>query len=254
MPTVADSKTTDGAGMGSFTSYITGLTDSTAYHVRAYATNSVGTGYGGIISFTTLDSNTVVDIDGNVYQTITIGTQVWMAENLKVTRYRNGDSIPNVTDATAWSNLSTGAYCNYNNDVNNVAVYGRLYNWYAVDTSLNIAPAGWHVPTDAEWDTLVSYLGGYTVAGGKMKETDTTHWPSPNTGATNESGFTALPGGYRYGDGSYSIMGHNANFWSSTEYYTMYYAWARSLSYDNSGVYRYYDDLRHGVSVRCVRD
>jgi uncharacterized protein (TIGR02145 family) len=121
----------------------------------------------------TSSSGTVTDIDGNVYQTVTLGGQVWMAENLKVTRYRNGDPIPCVNDASAWSGLSTGAYCHYNNDFNNAAIYGRLYNWYAVSDSRNIAPGGWHVPTDTEWQTLVDLLGGSSVAGGKMKTTGT---------------------------------------------------------------------------------
>ena len=210
---------------------------------------------------------TVTDYDGNVYQTVTIGTQVWMAENLKVTHYRNGDSIPNVTDNGTWGGLSTGAYCNYNNDVNNVAIYGRLYNWYAVDTSLNIAPSGWHVPTDAEWKQLEMYLGmsqagadmlGWrgTVEGGKMKETGTTHWNSPNTGATNESGFSALPGGFRSRIGSYVLMGAYVYFWSSTESTEddSSYAWYRELYYDFSAVYRGYNYMHSGFSVRCVRD
>jgi len=203
IPTVADNKTTDGAEIGSFTSSIIGLTASTTYYVRAYATNSAGTGYGNEVSFTTLSSTgTMTDIDGNVYETVTIGTQVWMAENLKVTHYRNGNTILHIIDWFSWFTL-TGAYCEYDNDVNNVAVYGRLYNWYAVNDSRYIAPVGWHVPSDAEWLTLVDYLGGDTVADGKMKEIGTTHWVSPNTGATNESGFSALPGGYRdYGGNS----------------------------------------------------
>ena len=152
------------------------------------------------------ETGTVTDIDGNTYQTVKIGDQWWMAENLKVTCYRNGDAIPNITDGTTWASLSTGAYCEYNNDINNVATYGRLYNWYAVTDSRNIAPAGWHVPSDAEWKQLEMYLGmsqseadatGWrgTDEGGKLKEVGTMHWNSPNTGATNESGFTALPGG-----------------------------------------------------------
>jgi len=171
-------------------------------------------------------TGTVTDIDGNVYKTVKIGNQWWMAENLKVTRYRNGDPIPNITDNHTWVDLSTGAYCNYNNDISNVATYGRLYNWYAVDESRNIAPAGWHVPTDDEWKQLEIYLGMSpteadethwrgTDEGGKLKETGTTHWYSPNTGATNESGFTALPGGYRV-SGGFSSLGFGAYFWSST--------------------------------------
>lgn len=198
-------------------------------------------------------SGTVTDIDGNVYQTVTIGTQVWMAENLKVTHYRNGDAIPNVTDNGTWSGLTTGAYCAYNNDENNVATYGRLYNWYAVADSRNIAPAGWHVPTDEEWQTLVDYLGGSSVAGGKLKETGTAHWNSPNEGATNESGFTALPGGYRYDSGLFVNMGDYAYFWSSTEY-SSYFAWYRYLSFSHSQVGRTNLIKRLGFSVRCVRD
>ena len=181
-PTTLGSKTTDGAGSGSFTSSISGLTPNTLYYVRAYAINSAGTGYGEPQDFRTLpQTSTVTDIDGNVYQTVTIGTQEWMAENLKVTHYRNGDPIQLVTDDSSWSNLSTGAYCDYDNDGDNVAVYGRLYNWFAVNDSRAIAPAGWHVATAADWQTLIDILGGDAVAGGKMKEAGTAHWLAPNT-------------------------------------------------------------------------
>jgi len=199
------------------------------------------------------DSTTVTDIDGNVYKTIKIGNQWWMAENLKVTHYRNGDPIPNVTDNSAWSGLSTGAYCNHDNNEINVDTYGRLYNWYAVVDSRNIAPAGWHVPTDAEWQTLVDYLGGSAIAGGKMKEAGTTHWYSPNTGATNESGFTALPGGWRDMDGYFSSLGGSAYFWSSTEYDTST-AEMHILYFKHSSVNHISGLKRCGLSVRCVRD
>jgi len=196
----------------------------------------------------------VTDIDGNIYITTKIGNQWWMAENLKVTHYRNGEAIPNVTDDTQWINLTTGAYCNYNNDSTNVHTYGRLYNWYAVDDSRNIAPEGWHVPTDGEWQTLIDYLGGSSVAGGKLKESGITHWNSPNTGATNETGFSALPGGYRSGSsGAFGHIGINAYFWSSTEYGSSF-AWFRNLGYGGSGMYRGNFDERGGFSVRCVRD
>jgi uncharacterized protein (TIGR02145 family) len=251
-PTIADSKSSDGAGTGSFTSSIIGLTAGTPYYVRAYATNSAGTGYGNEVSFLSAPL-TVTDIDGNVYQTVTIGTQVWMKENLKVTHYRNGDEIPNVTVNAAWAALTTGAYCEYNNDVNNVATYGRLYNWYAAADSRNIAPTGWHVPTDAEWQTLVDYLGFGTIAGGKMKEAGTTHWTIPNTGATNESGFTALPGGYRISNGTYGSMSTNTAYWSSTESNSLF-AWYRRLDYSNTGIYRYDNNKVYGFSVRCVKD
>ena len=200
-------------------------------------------------------TGTVTDIDGNVYQTVKIGDQWWMAENLKVTHYRNGDAIPNVTDETEWVSLTTGAYCNYDNDVNKVATYGRLYNWYSVTESRNIAPTGWHVPTDAEWQTLVDYLGGDAVAGGKMKETGTTHWRIPNTGATNESSFSVLPGGYRCLEEEYEYesLGYTALFWSSTEDGSSR-AWSRELHCDNSEVEHESYDKKEGFSVRCVRD
>jgi uncharacterized protein (TIGR02145 family) len=253
IPTVANYKTANGSGMGSFTSSIAGLADNTSYYARAYATNSIGTGYGAIISFTTTHkTGTVTDIDGNIYQTIKIGNQWWMAENLKVTHYQNGDAMPEVIDNAAWEGLTTGAHCAYNNNINNVAIYGRLYNWYAVIDSRNIAPTGWHVPSDAEWETLVDYVGG-TSEGGKMKETGMAHWVSPNTGATNESGFSALPGGLRYYNGTYNDMGYYANFWSSTDYLGSN-AWYRGLTNDNPEIGYYYFDKRIGFSVRCVMD
>jgi len=199
------------------------------------------------------DNETVTDIDGNVYNTVTIGDQVWMAENLKVTHYCNGDAIPKVIGDSDWENLASGAYCINDNNDSNAVTYGFLYNWYAVDDSRDIVPEGWHVPTDEEWQTLVDYLGGSGVAGGKLKETGTTHWNSPNGGATNESGFSALPGGYRHHNGRYTNMGYNARFWSSTEH-DNYDAWNRLLNSYNSGVYRFSNYLHYGFSVRCVRD
>jgi len=211
------------------------------------------------------DCGTVTDIDGNIYQTVTIGTQVWMVENLKVTHYRNGDAIPNETDNTTWAGLSTGAYCNYNNDEGYVGTYGRLYNGFAVLDGRNIAPAGWHVPTDAEWKQLEMYLGMSqteadassrwrgTDEGGKIKEAGTTHWNSPNTGATNESGFTALPGGYRTVIGGYTSMVSSAYFWSSTEP-TSGMAWNRYVNLANAGIHRSYLSEIGGFSVRCVKD
>jgi len=200
-----------------------------------------------------INFNACVDIDSNIYPTVKIGDQWWMAENLKVTRYRNGDDIPIVTDDTEWKNLTTGAYCNYNNNSDNADIYGRLYNWYAVNDSRNIAPLGWHVPSDEEWQTLIDYLGGESVAGGKLKETGTTHWNSPNVGATNESGFAALPGGYRSSDGNFGSLGIYAFFWSSTES-SSNGAWDRILYYYNANVYRNNYDKQCGFSLRLVRD
>jgi len=206
---------------------------------------------------TGIDENncgTITDIDGNEYETILIGDQVWMAENLKVTHYRNREAISTKHNQTEWLYLLTGAYAVFNDNVTNATTYGYLYNWYAVDDSRNIAPEGWHVPTDDEWQTLVDYLGGESVAGGKLKEAGTSHWSSPNTGATNESGFTALPGGYRYGSiGNFYDMGNYDYFWSSTEYGS-FSAWARLLGYDTSVVGHNGGNKRYGFSVRCVRD
>jgi uncharacterized protein (TIGR02145 family) len=207
---------------------------------------------------------TVTDIDGNIYNTITIGTQVWMAENLKTTKYNDGTALPNVTDNTAWSALTTGAYSDYSNTPGNSTTYGRLYNWYAVDNNAatkvasnggkNVCPADWHVPGDAEWTTLTTFLGGEAVAGGKLKETGTTHWPGPNTGATNETGFTALPGGYRDPGGQYYNIGRIGFWWSSTEY-SATYAWLRLMYGDYAVVdsSRYYEKPV-GFSVRCIKD
>jgi uncharacterized protein (TIGR02145 family) len=211
-----------------------------------------------------LETGTVTDIDGNVYKTVKIGEQWWMAENLKVTHYRNGDAIPNVTDNTEWEGLSTGAMCSYDNDDNNIETYGLLYNWYAVDDSRNIAPAGWHVPTDEEWKELEMYLGMSqadadntgsrgTDEGGKLKETGTSQWTRPNTGATNESGFSALPGGYRIYAGIFSYFYLDANFWSATEvgHGPCYY---RSLHNTSTLVSRHWGGKRDGASVRCFMD
>ena len=195
----------------------------------------------------------VTDIDGNVYETVIIGEQEWTVTNLKVRHYRNGDPIPTGLSDSQWSSTTAGAYAVYDNNESNADTYGYLYNWYAVDDSRNIAPEGWHVPTDAEWTILTDYLGGSSVAGGKMKETGTEHWNSPNTGATNESGFTALPGGCRYYGGGYYDMGNFCYFWSSTDYNSGS-AWSRYLYYNYSGVSRDGNDKQYGFSVRVVRD
>ncbi len=195
---------------------------------------------------------TMTDMDGNVYKTVKIGSQVWMAENLKVTRYRNGDPIPNVTSNSQWTKLRTGAYCNYDNNLENVSTYGRLYNWYAVTDRRNIAPKGWHVPTDEEWNLLEKHLGAN--AGGNLKERGTAHWKSPNVGATNASGFTALPGGCRGSSGGACYdVGSEGGWWSSTAKYNGG-AWYRNLDYEGSVIYRSDLDEHYGFSVRLVRD
>jgi uncharacterized protein (TIGR02145 family) len=198
-------------------------------------------------------SATVSDIDGNVYHTVTLGTQVWMVENLKTTRYRNGDPIQNATSPELWVFSIAGAYRMYDNDESYADTYGFLYNWYAVNDSRNICPTGWHVPTDTEWNTLVTYLGGDNVAGGKLKETGTTHWISPNMGATNSSGFTALPGGSAYYDATFDRLGENGNWWCATEY-DAGNAWYIVLAYYSGFMYNDYCIKTNGFSVRCLKD
>jgi uncharacterized protein (TIGR02145 family) len=253
-PTIIDSKTIDGTGSGSFTSPLTGLTGNTAYYIRAYATNGEGTGYGRAILFTTqqVAGDTVTDNDGNIYHIVTIGTQVWMIENLKTTTFNDGVAIPNVTNTTAWFNLTTSAYCWYNNDATtNKTTYGALYNWYAVNSG-KLCPVGWHVPTDAEWTVLSTYLGGESVAGGKLKETGTIHWLSPNFGADNSTGFTAVPGGRRVP--TFVEIGSMCYFWAATALDSGN-ALSRQLfsvdAYCNSGM----PGIKTaGQSVRCIKD
>ena len=208
---------------------------------------------------------TVTDIDSNVYQTVTIGAQVWMAENLKVTRYRNGDPIPDVTDSTTWLNLTTGAYCVYNNDSGNVASFGRLYNWYAASDSRNIAPSGWHVPTDNEFKQLEMALGMSQAeadsvnwfrgdgVGGKLKEAGLTHWIAPNTGASNISGFSALGGGCRREIYDFANLRIEGYFWTATEFSSIE-AWHRRLNYLAWNVGRGYITKVEGGSIRCIKD
>jgi uncharacterized protein (TIGR02145 family) len=176
-----------------------------------------------------------------------------MEKNLDVVTYRNGDIIPQVTDPTAWAALTTGAWCYYNNDPASGAIYGKLYNWYAVNDARGLAPQGWHIPTDAEWDTLSTKLGGDPVAGFKIKTTGTTRWTTPNTGATNESGFAGLPGGSRYNDGSYNLVGFIGNWWSATEFNNSN-AWSRNVFYTTGTFFRNYGSKTDGFTVRCLRD
>lgn len=252
-PTTAlNTKTIQGSGIGSFVSNITGLIPNTTYYVRAYATNSDGTVYGKQISFITL-SHPVYDIDGNGYDTVQIGTQVWLKQNLNTSRYYNGTAIPKVTDNATWAGLNTGARSYYNNDsVANADTYGALYNWYAVNTG-NLCPFGWHVPTDNEWTALVNYLGGTSIAGGKLKEAGLSHWNSPNTGATNSSGFTALAGGYRLTSGTYNFTGKLGYWWTSSESTTLD-ANRWKLNYDAISISKAASTKQFGFSVRCIKN
>ena len=188
---------------------------------------------------------------------VQIGTQIWMTKNLNVSRYRNGDPIPQVTDPTQWENLMTGAWCYYNNDPINGPIYGKLYNWYAVNDPRGLSPAGWHVSSDNEWTQLADYLGGTSIAGGKMKATGTISagtglWLGPNNAATNESGFTGLPGGVKEGS-SFTVLGTFGVWWTSSAFDTSN-ATSRSLSRLNGGVFRAIEYKFDGRSVRCVRN
>ena len=208
---------------------------------------------GGELTFTlSFELPTVTDIDGNVYHTVTIGTQTWMVENLNSTHYNDGVSIPCIIDNSVWKKMSTPAYCWYNNDVSNKAIYGALYNWYAINTG-KLAPKGWHVPTDAEWTTLTDYLGGESVAGGKLKEKGTSHWKSPNKDATNENGFSALPSGYRNYNGVFGNLGIDSGWWSSTVY-DVVNSWGRGLNYNDGNLGSDYGTKCYGFSVRCLKD
>ena len=290
-PTISDNKTTDGSGTGNFTSNISGLTPNSTYYVRAYATNNTGTAYGEEIFFTTLErgnsGNKLSDVDGNTYNTVVIGTQIWMAENLKTTKYSDGTSIPLITDSLTWLNDKLGAYTWYHNDVTYKDVYGALYNWYAVNTA-KLCPNGWHVPTDDEWISLENYLiaNGYNYDGtsngdratnNKLSKAlaDVTTWGhSDNAGSPgntdfankrNASGFNAKAGGYKDFYGSFGFFtsdglwhryeGVDGAWWSSSELVAgAVSVWWREISTYQTGTQRSHNDKYYGLSVRCVKN
>ncbi len=264
-PTIGNNRTINGSGTGSFTSNLTGLTPNTLYYVRAYAVNSLGIAYGTYsVSFTT--NPAVIDFDGNIYPVIAIGTQVWMAENLRTTRYNNGAAISYVTASSTWTAITAGAYCWQNNDNSYSNTYGALYNWFAVNTGI-LCPKGWHVPSDSEWNTLASYLinngYGYQGSGNDIAKSLSakTNWapyslagtPGNDLNTNNSSGFSALPGGYRHMNGSFYDAGFGANWWTATNYLTSNaYYW--SVYYNNNTLNRLNAPRTHGASVRCIRD
>lgn len=254
-PTIEDDHTLDGGGVGTFISIMDNLDPVTNYYVRAYAKNEAGIGYGMAMAFQTLGSALEVqDIDGNVYEVINIGTQFWMADNLKTTKYLNGDLIGTTTPSTLdLSSEPTPHYqWAYNGTESSVDTYGRLYTWYTVADNRGICPEGWHVPTDEEWSTLINFLSGELSAGGKMKEEGSAHWISPNIGATNSSGFTGLPGGCRLSS-SFSALGDFGYFWSKTASGSTS-AWIRELDRGDTKVRRMESPKMQGFSVRCIKD
>jgi len=246
-PTVTNSKISLGSGSGSYSGSLSGLQPNSLYFIKAYAVNSSGTGYGNEVILRTY-GGTVTDIDGNIYNTVNIGNQSWMVGNLKTTKFSDGSAIPLVTENTIWSGLTTPGRCWYNNSEMVNKDYGQLYNWYAVNTT-TLCPAGWHVPTDAEWTTMTTYLG--SLPGAQLKEAGTLHWTS-NTNGTNRSGFTGLPGGYRTSNGTFSYIGSSAYWWTSTLYYTTR-ARYRSLTSTSTSVVSSYNYLNYGFSVRCMK-
>lgn len=268
-PTISDNKTTKGLGAGSFTANIFGLASNTTYYVRAYATNLAGTSYGNEVSFKThsVPSGKVADADGNLYDMITIGNQIWMKQNLKTTHFPDGTDIQLVTGKSTWSGMpiTDKSYSWYNYDVNNKEIYGALYTWIAAMNGAGsstskpsgiqgVCPTGWHLPSEEEWIELTEYLGGESVAGGKIKESDTIYWKNPNVGATNESSFTALGAGYRDGyDGSFYGIRYMAYWWSTTDTLSNY-AKVRLIYGNQRFVQRLSNKKNFGCSVRCVKD
>ncbi len=193
----------------------------------------------------------ITDIDGNVYNVVVIGNQTWMKSNLNVSKYQDGTSIPEVTDPVEWAKLTTGAWCYYDNDPANGEVYGKLYNWYAVNNKKGLAPAGYQIPTDEQWTTLTTFIG--SEGGGKMKEIGTANWSSPNSEATNSTFFTGLPGGHVISNGGFYFIGDYGYWWSSTSNIDVTMAWNRSLNYNSGIACRSYDAKKYGFSVRCIR-
>jgi uncharacterized protein (TIGR02145 family) len=268
-PTLDNPHTMNGTGSEHFASQLDGLSGNTTYYVRAYATNSAGTAYGNELSFKTFSDSaaavlfnpivfnkdltygTVTDADWNVYKTIQIGKQTWMAENLKTTSFVNSEQIANVFDITIWANYSLDAFCWYKNDVAYKTGYGALYNWYAVKTG-KLCPVGWHVPSSSEFTTLITFLGGESTAGGKLKESGTVHWLTPNTEADNESGFSALPGGY-LPSGDFMLFRIAGYWWSSAESNSSNASFM--LIQSNNGSAKIDSGIKtNGLSVRCIKD
>ena len=267
-PTIAGSKTTDGTGTGSFVTNLSGLTSNTTFYARAYATNSVGTSYGNELRFKTF---AVLDIDGNGYYSVSIGTQTWITENLKTTKYNNGDLIGTTIPATLDITGETTPKYQWAFDGNeaNVTVYGRLYTWYAVTDSRKVCPTDWHVPSDDEWTVLINYLinngYGYQGSGDDIAKSmaATSGWigsgpegtPGINQASNNSSGFTALPGGYRFFNGTFYYTGCFGYWWSASVNVDTY-AWIRNMVCNISTVLRdgTNSSMKNGYSVRCVHD
>lgn len=252
-PLITDNKTDDGQSSGPFTSEVTNLKSNTKYYIRAYATNSVGTSYGDIQSFTlwlNVPDESITDVDGNTYHTIRIGDQIWMQENLRVTKFQNGTLLKQLSYQSDWTEKnSSGYYTNVDN-----AAFGYIYNGYVLIENQNICPPGWHVPTMSEWNALIDYLGGSSVAGGKMKESSDSYWISPNIGADNTSGFTALPNGYVGTEGDphekleeACIMVATFDSYGNPGFIGIHYNYSSAFFNQNSSKVT-------GSSIRCIKN
>jgi uncharacterized protein (TIGR02145 family) len=272
-PSILDSKTYDGTDIGEYTSTISGLPVDTIF-VRAYASNSLGPGYGDIVSFIidNRSAGTIQDIDDNIYNTIAIGDQIWMNENLKVTHYQDGSPIENIISKTEWRNSSSGALCDYNNDPLNQEIYGKLYNWFALEDSRNICPTGWHIPTHQETNELELYLieNGYNYDGGTYNNALAKSlasgygWQSSSDfgvpGNTdypakiNASGLTVLPGGYRDKNGVFHYAGSSGFLWDLGGDYNDTLAWYRNIDFRSVEAERFTASKLCGMSVRCIKD
>ena len=271
-PTITNSHVFSGAGISTFQGNMTGLTASTTYNVRAFAINAVDTAYGLSVSFTTSAATVggcggqtvVTDVEGNVYDVITIGNQCWTKENLKTGHYRNGTAIPTGLNNTDWGATTSGAYAIYNNDPANDSIYGKLYNYYTVVDPAGLCPANWHVPSESEWNIMAKYLEPAAdtscnwctqsaTLGGKMKETGTAHWTSPNGSATNSSSFTVLPAGWRSYNGNYLFIHLDGYFWNTTAFGPGS-SYSRQFYYMDGSLQKYDAINTYGLSVRCVKD
>jgi len=258
-PTIEDNRTIDGSGTGNFTSTLTNLLSNTTYYSRSYATNEAGTAYGNeetfILNMNVTGPN-ITDVTGNQYRTVTIGTQTWMAENLRATRLNDNTPITLVVESSIWREFDVSTpiprYCWYNNDsLTYSSEFGALYNWSVISTG-KLCPSGWHVPSSSEWVRLISYLGGTLTAGSTAKESGTIHWESPNNGATNESGFFGLPGGRRFWQGDFEDIGQWGFWWNSSDYVSD--AGYNYLSFNSTAFGNSYWFKWHGLSVRCIKD
>ncbi|HOZ13547.1 MAG TPA: fibrobacter succinogenes major paralogous domain-containing protein [Tenuifilaceae bacterium] len=255
-PVINGSKLVIENSNASYSLTINSLSESTKYYIIAYAINNIGEAQGDEISFTTnseVGGNTVTDIDGNIYNTITIGNQVWLKENLKTTKFQDGTDIANITDGTEWANMTTPAFSWYNNDISYKNPYGALYNWYALSNNKGVCPTGWRAPSDEDWDILASFLGGSSIAGSKLKEAGTLHWNSPNLYSNNESGFTAIPTGYRDGfSGIFNSFGEEALLWSTSQPFDLW----KSMVYLTNGNEELLKTTYlkpYGLSIRCIK-